>query len=121
MEIIRFSLGFRTEAHHQRPRNHHWLVVRMTKDHLLVVAAVAATTVVVAVAAVAANTAAAFAAAVAVPTAAGLGLAAVAACHHPDCRQNHHRNYRRLHHGDYGSLVPSHSAVTDQLHRLPAP
>ena len=63
MEIIRFSLGFRTEAHHQRPRNHHWLVVRMTKDHWRVVAAVVATTGVVvaaaiAVAAVAANTAA---------------------------------------------------------------
>ena len=53
MEIIRFSLGFRTEAHHQRPRNHHWLVVRMTKDHWRVVAAVAATTVVVVAAAIA--------------------------------------------------------------------
>lgn len=79
----------------------------MTKDHWRVVAAVVATTVVVvaaaiAVAAVAANIAAASAAVVAVQTAVGLGPAAVAACRHPDCRQNHHRNYRRLHHGDYG-------------------
>ena len=80
----------------------------MTKDHWRVVAAVAATTVVVvaaaiAVAAAAANIVAASAAVVvAVQTAAGLGPAAVAAYHRPDCHQNHHRNCRRLHRGDYG-------------------